>query len=455
MYKNIICNETHKKALLPDNIKTKLEMLVAVTSMSAVAAVSFSGCNTTKQDVEYTQPKPTSSYVQELTQDDTSSKIKHNKSYTELTTEEETQETETQETEIQETEIQETEPQEESYVEESEEYIEETPKPVDSQLEELYSTLEDICNQKSFEGETKLLLFDILTNLYNNYSTWQNGYEDMPNVLDYINENFITILRERVNEIKFIDSNSEEGQSLLNEGLPAGYTSIDDGKLTIKIITEKKEDANEDQRSYSVQELFHEIIHCKQKKILFNSDYFDENSNISQLFTEGGATFHQKFTNPYSTDIFGMWSISNEDGTKTIDYNKDDAIGYLVHLNGYEKLVYLLGYRFIDKVEKGEIPYSEIGKEFSKQYKQKGIDFYATFTNWFEEYQVNGWQGDEIYKLSVDVEKKFLDIAKTKNQKRFNQYIEKNLPTFKDEDGKDITKEVLETNKDNTFSEER
>ena len=315
MYSNIECNNKHKKVLIPDKIHTKLEMLSKIALFGSVSAIlSFSGCTATTQQVEKNEvTTPTTAYSTTTRRPTTTEPITQptTETATETTTEITTKPTtETTTTRVTTTEAVTTE--------EEPETTEEYTKEEKSKLTELSHRLDSICDKKGFTGEVKLLLDDILNSLYKNYPTWQNGYDDMPNTVEFIKTNLLDVLENSVYEIDFVDADSSEGKQLLNEGLPVGYTKIDGENLIIRIITKKKENANKDERSYSVQELLHEITHCIQKKILFNSNYFNRHDSMAKVFTEGFATFIQQFANPYSTDVLGSWSILNEDGTKVL-----------------------------------------------------------------------------------------------------------------------------------------
>ena len=55
-----------------------------------------------------------------------------------------------------------------------------------------------------------------------------------------------------------------------------------------------------------IERTFHEIIHCKQKQILFNEEYFKGNEAIWQVMIEGSTTFNQKFVKEiYESKIKG------------------------------------------------------------------------------------------------------------------------------------------------------
>lgn len=162
-----------------------------------------------------------------------------------------------------------------------------------------------------------------------------------------------------------------------------------------------------------------------------------------------------KFTNPYTLEIGGIWSVENEKGDLVVNYNKDNCVGYLLHLNAYEKLVYLVGYTTMDKVEKGEIPLSTIEETIAKKYgADKATEFLNTMKEWNIEYN-NSYKSDEVYNLAIELENKFLefvkqDINSLKTEQEIKEYKTiweryktKNLPQVIEEDSKDITNKTF------------
>ncbi len=456
MRKNIECNEEHKKISVPANIRTKLRMLATIAGVATVGVLSvatFSGCSAEKKEIQSFPDVPTTSYVEQINEEQVESRqeIEYEFEDTQENIEEpeEYEDYEEYEEDVVEEQQDEYE-EEEEYQEEENEY---NQNYNDSEYNELSNRLQGIIEEKGFtNNEINMLLKETLDKLYSNYSSWQQGYDDMPNVVDYINENFLDVLENKVYEIEFVDENSSRGQQLLNDGMPAGATRVEHGKYCIRMIVPKNIDSNEDTRSYSIEELLHEIIHCKQGEITFNSDYFDGHDSVIDIYTEGAATFHEKFTNEYTTDVLGSWSIANNSGTKTIDYTKENGIGYLVELNAYEKLVYLLGYNFMNKIDNGEIPFSKVEIEMGKIYRETGKTFLNQMTQWYTNYQEKGWQDDKTYNSAVKFENSFLEIAKKdKNKEKFNHYLEKNLPTVSDASGKDITDQVFNTGRSNDY----
>ena len=447
MRKNMECNENHKNVSIPNNIRTKLKMLGTVAALSSLAVVTFSGCGAEREEIVIIPTSSDTSYISQMSEEETTKRF--DEYYEQVTEFEENQEEEFQEEEYQEEDYQEEQYQEEEEFEECEDN--EYEEYDNTEYGKLSSRLQSIINKKgTFDNEIKMLLEEILERLYNNYSTWQQGYENMPSTNDYIQSNFLDVLENDVADIEFVDEDSKEGQKLINDGYPAGYTKVDNGKYYIRMIIPKKGTTSIESRYYTIEELFHEIIHCKEGKITFNSDYFDGHEDLIDIYTEGAATFHQKFTNEFTTESFGMWSISNESGTKTIDYTKENGVGYLVQLNAYEKLIYLLGYNFMNQVEKGDIPFSQIRNEMKSKYGENGTQLFDQMERWYTNYREEGWRSDVTFNSSVKLENLFLELAKKdRNKNKINHYLEKNLPTVTDSNGRNITDQIFNTGRNN------
>lgn len=135
-----------------------------------------------------------------------------------------------------------------------------------------------------------------------------------------------------------------------------------------------------------------------------------------------------QFTRPASEVAGGSWIISDENDEINIAYTKANCQGYLLEKNIYEKLVYLAGYKNIQKVESKEESFSTIKDIISKKYGQKETDeFYKAINDLYSEYN-NSWQGEEVYNLSVKVENLFLDFIKQdiknlKTEKEIKEYM--------------------------------
>ncbi len=311
-------------------------------------------------------------------------------------------------------------------------------------------------NKKDFHPEIDSIFLDTLDNLYKNYPAWRAGYRYLPSTEEYITENLINIVKFIYN-IEYYVKGSKAANDLYDEGSPSAWTTFDeDYNLIVGIILTKPADVDEQTRNCEIEEFFHEIIHCKQRKILRSNTYFEGNEEFENPFTEGGATFHAKFTTPYSSEVNGSWFLFNKDETRTINYNKSNCVGYLNYMNAFEKIVYLVGYDLIDKVERTEVPLSTIKETISEKYgHEKTADFLETMKNWLVLYDESPKDG-EAYNTAVALEKKFLnfieqDIDALKNKKQakefkpiYDFYIQNNLSrvVIIDSD-KDISRKVF------------
>lgn len=456
-YENIICEEEHngKECIFPKKVLTKLKMLAAIGTISILAVVTFSGCTKTRNNLEQLTTEPTTTYVQ-MMEEPTTTPTK-----TDKTTQQTTYETTTKK-EIEQTPTTTTKPveTEKTTIKETEQEVEKTTheveqkQDVDKEYNNLFQQLNNELNKKTFPEEANKLFIDTLKRLYENYPEWQKGYKDLPNREEYIKSNLIDIIKE-IYTIEYYKEDSKEANELYEEGSPSAWTTFDENdNLIVGVIAKEADKSTEEERNINIERFYHEIIHCKQKDII-GSNYFDENEEIEEIYLEGGATFHMKFTNPYTLEVGGIWSVENEKGDLVVNYNKDNCVGYLLQLNAYEKLVYLVGYTTMDKVEKGEIPLSTIEETIGKKYGAgKATEFLNIMKEWKIEYD-NSYKGDEIYNLAIELENKFLEFVKqdinsleTKQQIEeykaiWERYETKNLPQVIKEDSKDITNETF------------
>lgn len=290
------------------------------------------------------------------------------------------------------------------------EVVKEEPSDYETLLAELNAAL----NEKNFSDEVRQLFVTVLDLLYQNYPSWQKAYRDLPAVEDYIRSHLIDTVK-LVEFVDFIDEDSEEAQKLYDEGEPSGWTEIDfDDRLKIVIIGHVFEDSDNEYQIITTAEMFfHELTHCREKRLVFNSDAFcEECFAISDIVIEGGATFHEKFVFEISEESHGSWSVENSGGTQEIDYEKNNCIGYLLQMNAYEKLVYLVGFEAIDQLERNEISFDEFkGIIASKYGKAQTEAFFEKMVDWYDEYDVS-YQSDAVFRLSVELENMFLAFMK-------------------------------------------
>ena len=429
---NIKMCEKHKKGQIPDDVLKRIKVKsIRFFSLIGVVLVGFTACTEekdVKKDIEETTiPNETEINVEKDDYNDITDKIDVPEQ--ESITSEKHEETVTSK-----------EP--------------ETEKPVDKKEEqskakynELLNKLNDELDKKDFSKEANQAIKTVLDNLYKNYPTWQVMYKDLPPVEEYIQNNLIDTIK-NINSLTIYDSESEMGQKLQEEGQALGQT---DSEMNITMIYTGKGNQIDD-----IEGTFHEIIHCKQKKIVFNEEYFEDNPDLRLLILEGSTTFNQKFVNPLDAKVTGTWSISNETGTSTINYNKDNCTGYLVELNAFENLVYLAGYDTMDKVEKGEISLSDLKNTIAQNYgHEKANKIWNTMHKWYSAYNEN-WQSDEAYNAAVDLQELYFDCIKQDiNNLKPNQVKEymdiwrgyklKVLPQVEDSNGKNITNDFFDS----------
>ena len=430
-YNNIKVCEDHEKVHIPDNLLTKLwNGLFKVLCVVGPIALTFTSCSgekDVKKDIkETTIPK-----------DKVETKVDEN-AYNDI--EDKIVVPEQESTTL------------EEYEESTTSRGTEAERPVNKEendnikYNELLNKMNSELAKKNFSKEANQVFKDIFDKLYKNYPTWQKAYKDLPSVEEYMQNNLINTIKS-INSITIYDSKSEMGQKLQEQGQPLGQT---DSKGNITMIFRGGEEYNDD-----IERTSHEIKHCDQEAILFNQEYFKGNEAIWQLIVEGSATFHQKFVNPLDTNVGGTWAISNGAGTSTINYNKDNCLGYLVELNAYENLVYLAGYDTMNKVEKGEISLLDLKNTIAKSYGQDKADkIWNTMHKWYSAYNEN-WQSDEAYQAGIELQKLYLECIEQdiKNLKPeqveafgtvYGYYKSKNLPQIENSNGENITNEVFD-----------
>ncbi len=431
-YNNIKVCEDHEKVHIPDNLLTKLwNGLFKVLCVVGPIALTFTSCSgekDVKKNIEETTIPKVETKVDKNAYNDIEDKIVIPER--ESTTLEEYEETTT------------------SRGTEAERPVNKEENGV-VKYNELLNKMNAELAKKNFSKEANQAFKRVLDKLYKNYPTWQGAYKDLPPVEEYIQNNLIDTIK-NINSITIYDAESEIGKKLLEQGQALGQT---DSEGNITMIFKGGTEENDD-----IERTFHEIIHCKQIQILFNQEYFKDNEELRLLMLEGSTTFHQKFVNPLDVKVGGTWTISNEAGTSTLNYNKDNCLGYLVELNAFENLVYLAGYDTMDKVEKGEISLSELKETIAKNYGQdKSNKIWNTMHKWYSAYNEN-WQSDEAYQAGIELQNLYLecveqDINKLKpNQVKqfmdvYRNYKLKNLAQIENSNGENITNQVFDIDK--------
>ena len=330
--------------------------------------------------------------------------------------------------------------------------------------DELIGMLREEISKKDFCSESEALLYDSFYGIYQNYDSWMHLYRDMPTKEEYLMEHFIDTIQ-YINAIEYHDVDSEEGKELIESGCHMGFVTLDEDELPyIFFMANKKENAEILKREYDLQLFYHEVSHIHGRNIAFDFDSFSEfaegkyESDFMEVFVEGGATFHQKFTARYTEACGGIWGVANEDYSREIEYRKSDCAGYLIFLNDYEKLMYLAGYETMLAMERGELTFEEFVAIINERYEVIGPYLVMTMMERAHLYDddVDGsWKNDELYDLSVRLENLFLmcmrqDLLSStgeefeKNEALFRGYVERNLPVVTTADGEVITDEVFD-----------
>lgn len=411
-YTNINCNKEHKQVLIPEETRKKIGIEIKraflLLEVPLFVLTSCSGLRESQKDIDDTE-NPGHSYI------DTDDENKDNNRL-DITF------------------------QDNGY------------KNQDITYEQLVMNLNAELDKKDFSEQAKEFFRETLDSLYNNYPDWQIVYKDMPSREEYIQRNLIDAVG-KINNVNLYEENSEEAKRLAENGEPSAFTTSDS---EITLVYKNPKNAEEFEHRNNIESFFHEVIHCNQHNIVFNEAFFNNDENKKNIFVEGSATFHMKFVNKMTTEQQGNWSIANEDGTNTIDYKKDSYIGYLVNLNAYENLVYLVGYDTIYEVEQGQ-EYSKIEESITSKYgKEKGNELIRTMLEWYNEF-TNNWQSDKVYNLSMKLQNLYLDCIKEdiknldiNNKEQIKEYMEiyrnyklKNLPQVINSKGENCTYEAF------------
>lgn len=332
-------------------------------------------------------------------------------------------------------------PQEDSVVEETtqqpsyDDYTE--TSEYDCLIEEMYTELD----KKQFVYEVNMLFKETFDYVYKYYSGWEKGYRDFPTRAEFIRSNLINVIKD-ISEIEYIEVGSEKADKMYEEGMTSAWVEVgENSELKIVIIAEKFGTEYKINRNHDIECFLHELGHCKAKNLYYNYDvYYNGYPDFVDIMDEGMATFTQKFASSAEEDFHGYWSISNSERKYNIEYKKNNCIGSLINMNACEKLVYLVGYKTVEKVEKAEQPFSIIPDAIAEKYgEQRASKFISTVKDWYVAYNGN-WCSDETYNLAIELEKQFLDFIKTdiealKTKKEakaykpvYDLYINRNLP---------------------------
>lgn len=320
--------------------------------------------------------------------------------------------------------------------------VKETTEPEDvvvdtrSEYERLTDELNNALETKDFDYEVNALFKDTFERVYDNFESWEKGYRDFPTREEFIMNCIINPIY-IIEEVEFYEAGSEEAERLLDDGMPLGWTWPGENP-TIGIIAEKADTDEWYTRENDIERFLHELTHCKDGALLddFNSEYDD----LYSSFSEGMATFTQKFMYGAEEEHGGSWGIADSEEEYNIEYSKYNCIGYLIDLNFCEKLVYLAGYKNVEKVEFGEIRFADLVDIIASRYGREETDkFFDTVTKMYVSYE-KSWRSDEVFNLAVEAEMMFLDFMKQDIERLNNAqaakaykpiydfYINKNLP---------------------------
>lgn len=307
-----------------------------------------------------------------------------------------------------------------------------------------YTELKDMLTAKlekaGYGEKVDELFYSVFDALYTNYPTWQVNYRDMPDVDKYIIEKLIDPI-DRLAYVKFYTDYDEACEAENDNNLPSGWTEPAEeyGFWGIGIIA----DGYNDEECF-----FHEIIHVYSNDIIFPFDYDDAFYNFYRSISEGVTTFHQRFVNEYTTDIGGSWCYENEE--YSIQYNKENCVGYLICLNDYEKMRYLAGYDNLRRLEKGLITKDEFIRAIAQHYgnEEEINEFFLLMGERMEKGEEN-WKAEGVFEMAVELENRFLALMKQDIEnagdpqeremyiKEYQYYREKNMPTITVIDGYD------------------
>ncbi len=207
----------------------------------------------------------------------------------------------------------------------------------------LKSSLKDVLNNKKFTDLTKEIFLDTFDAIYKNYYDYESTNLDIPKVHMYIKNNFIELLKDNVDYVNVYDRESEQGKSFLSKIGVAYYMP---GLKYISIVPPAKKDIK-DYNDY-LAAVLHEVIHSNQENIAFSRDSF-----LGMVFTEGAATYNQRFAVKPNTNLFLYESIENPENKMAIYTKVPDELGYSFYENSFYKLQMLIGYNEMVGLQRG------------------------------------------------------------------------------------------------------
>lgn len=291
-FKYIFCDKSHnsQNCRFSKNALTKLKMLATLGTISAITVVTFSGCANIKKDLEQTTiTVPETSYVQMM--EATTTTIPATQPTTKKVIETTIKVPTTIPQNVTEEKTTKMEPKQDNITTTIKQIETTNQENIDNEYNKLLIQLNNKLSKKSFSDEVNKLFLETFESLYNNYLGWQKGYNNLPSREDYIKDNLIDVI-EKIEKINFYKRDSKEANDILDEGLPSAWMELDENnQITVNIICEPSDTKNTEERSEDIENFFHEIIHCKESNITLNSEYFDDNIDLEQIFTEGRSNF--------------------------------------------------------------------------------------------------------------------------------------------------------------------
>lgn len=231
----------------------------------------------------------------------------------------------------------------------------------------IYKTIRSELNAelktRAFQPIVNTFLREILYYLCKYYSQWSTVYPDLPDLESYLRENFLGALK-NVRTLRGYDENSRTGRILQAQDDAAGITDSD---FNVRFYYVDPSTISAAEHQVDLEVLYHELTHCKDKKVTFRLKPFEGNADLSDIFIEGGATFHEQFVYPVTACQDYAELIANRRETRQLGYGKSTGAGYFLYLYLYNNLVYFAGYRPMENVSLGE-PIAEVKNAMARKY---------------------------------------------------------------------------------------
>lgn len=330
------------------------------------------------------------------------------------------------------------------------ESTEDTTAAMPSQEKEYsYDELRDILTEKLDEADyndgADELFYDVFDALYNNYPDWSANYPDLPDTDDYIINNLIKPI-ENIENV-YIHHSEEAAREAYGAEPPAAWTEYPTYESCDVHIWLGEEGIGDTELFY------HEITHAAMMEAAV-SDENGEDYILLNVLMEGGATFHMRFTNEFTTETFGMWGVS--DGEYYMDYRKENCEGYLIDLNDYEKIRYVVGYGQLSAFERNEATVSDLIDTAASRYTREEAEHFFKLISARSEKYAEAYNSEGVFDMSVELENIFLGFIRQDMEKadgsdlegikaEYDYYVEKNLPHIYIEDTMtDVTEDFLD-----------